>query len=146
MLRGISHTLRGSYLITSCLVPSYHSHASLWPGTGWHLFLKALLTMAFSSSLSPTWEGPRKVNMSMVRKVGWAWHKRLQRERHCEVNATWVFTRVVMCKSLSSKCMPYGKLHVLTNSLQFPWGKKFSFNKWAFFRSHYFHFGERGYP
>lgn len=42
-----------------------------------YLFLKALFTIAFSSNLSPTWEGPLKVNMSMARRVGWAWDRRL---------------------------------------------------------------------
>lgn len=42
-----------------------------------HLCLKELLTMAFSTSRSPMWDGPRKWNMSMVLSVGWALHKRL---------------------------------------------------------------------
>lgn len=42
-----------------------------------HLCLKELLTIAFSTSRSPMWDGPRKWNMSMLLKVGWAWHKRL---------------------------------------------------------------------
>ena len=54
----------------------------LWLWMHWNLFLKALLTIALSSSLSPIWEGPLKVNMSMVRRVGWAWHRRLHTDRH----------------------------------------------------------------
>lgn len=70
-----------------------------------------------------------------------------ERERHCEVKAILVFPRLVLCKSISSKCKHYCKFHVLTNSQGFPWEKNFSFNKFSFFfRSHYFHFGERGYP
>lgn len=33
--------------------------------------------MAFSTSRSPIWDGPRKWNMSMLLRVGWALHKRL---------------------------------------------------------------------
>lgn len=42
-----------------------------------HLCLKELLTMDFSTSRSPIWDGPRKWNMSMLLRVGWALHKRL---------------------------------------------------------------------
>ena len=49
------------------------------PPASTHLFLKALLTMALSTRRSPTCDGPRKWNISMVLSVGWAWHSRLRR-------------------------------------------------------------------
>lgn len=42
-----------------------------------HLCLKALFTMALSTKRSPTWDGPRKWNISMAFSVGWARHSRL---------------------------------------------------------------------
>lgn len=53
--------------------------------TGRYLFLKALLTIALRSSLSPIWEGPLNVNMSMVRRVGWVWHRRLPTQSHKKI-------------------------------------------------------------
>lgn len=49
-------------------------------GSGTHLFLKELLTMALSTRRSPTCDGPRKWNISMACSVGWARHRRLQGE------------------------------------------------------------------
>lgn len=46
-----------------------------------HLCLKELLTMDFSTSRSPIWDGPRKWNMSMLLRVGWALHKRLHQQK-----------------------------------------------------------------
>lgn len=44
-----------------------------------HLCLKALFTMALSTRRSPTWDGPRKWNISMAFSVGWARQSRLRR-------------------------------------------------------------------
>lgn len=48
------------------------------PGPTPYLCLKALFTMALSTRRSPTWEGPRKWNISMAFSVGWARHRRLE--------------------------------------------------------------------
>lgn len=46
-----------------------------------HLCLKVLFTMALSTRRSPTWDGPRKWNISMAFSVGWARHSRLEEAR-----------------------------------------------------------------
>lgn len=51
------------------------------PGPAPYLCLKALFTMALSTRRSPTWEGPRKWNISMAFSVGWARHSRLEEAR-----------------------------------------------------------------
>lgn len=54
-----------------------------------HLCLKELFTMAFRTSRSPMWDGPRKWNMSMLLRVGWALHKRLGRDKGRKVLFVW---------------------------------------------------------
>lgn len=45
-----------------------------------HLCLNALLTMALNTRRSPTWDGPRKWNISMAFSVGWARQRRLREQ------------------------------------------------------------------
>lgn len=64
-----------------------------------HLCLKELFTMDFSTSRSPMWDGPRKWNMSMLLRVGWALHKRLHPKRRERKQSVWGLVSGLVARS-----------------------------------------------
>lgn len=82
-----------------------------------YLCLKELLTIDFSTSRSPIWDGPRKWNMSMLLRVGWALHKRLHPKRRDTEQSQDL--QLALSHSPSANCMKnWHQPHIWMSSTQ----------------------------